>query len=476
MDRLFHLKVSGAHISSEILCGMTTFLTMSYILFVNPTILAQSGMPYAGAFVATALSAALCSFIMGFAANTPFAMAPGMGLNTFFTYVVCLNMGFHWKEGLALFFVTGLLHLLIMVTGIRRSLVNAIPHHLKIAFGVGLGLFIAYVGVKSGNLLEFTTPPGHSRILDNGTVISSASTIPSFVNNFGAPQLICLLGLTVMLVLLALEKKTGERYGALPIGILTATFVGIPLGVTNIVGARFFDLGGMGEIKEVFFSFWGTPGIMSIISDPERMLLSCLIILVVLSTNIVDSIGTIIGIGQTRRTEILTAVEMGELHSQRRFSRLDRSLVCNALGGSIGALFGTSVCTTYMESITGIVAGGRTGLTAIVAGCLFLFCLPLSSFFSMIPASAVAPALIVAGAFMLPLVASIDWSNFEESFPAFVTIMGIPLTYGFVHGIAAGVLSHLVIQITLGKWRDVHPTLYCIGGIFILVISAEVWM
>lgn len=450
---------------------------MSYILFVNPAIVSETGMPAAGVFAATALAAAICSIAMGLFANAPFAMASGMGLNTFFTYAVCLGMGFHWKEGLALVFITGLLHVLVMATGARKTLINAIPQHLKMAFGVGLGLFIAYTGLKSGGFLVFTTPPGQYVTLPGGAVVSSSSSVPGLSGSLGAPQAIALIGLAVMLVFLALERKTGESYAALPVGILTATFIGIPLQVTDIAGARFIDLSAVLQIREVCSAFWGDPGLLSLLGNPDKLLLSALAILVLLVTNVMDSVGTIVGIGQTQgETSIFSDGDMNEFSRKGSRTRLDRSLLCNAFGGSIAAVMGTTTSTTFMESITGIAAGGRTGLTAVVAGLFFLLCLPLAHFFSIIPAVAIAPALIVAGAFMIPLVSRIRWNSFEEAFPAFMTILCIPMTYGFFHGIAAGVLTHLVIQGGMGKWRAVHPVLYAIGGIFLLVIVVERWI
>ena len=476
MDTLFRLQAHGTSASKEILCGVTAFLTMSYILFVNPAIISGTGMPVAGVFVATVLAAALCSILMGLFANAPFGMAPGMGLNTFFTYVICAGLGFHWREALALVFISGLLHVAIMATGLRKTLVNAIPQHLKMSFGVGLGLFIGYTGLKSGGLLAFATPPGQYAILPNGAVLSTSAVVPSLVGSIGGPQIITLIGLSVMLVLLALEKKTGDSYAALPVGILAATFIGIPLNITNLVGVSFIDVASILEIRHVFLAFLGDPGLLSLVSTPDKFLLACLAIMVLLVTNVMDSVGTIVGIGQVRDAEIFSEREMEAFTRAGEKTRLDKAFFCNSLGGGLSAVIGTTTTTTYMESITGIVAGGRTGLSAVTVGGMFLICLPLANFFSMIPAAAIAPALIVAGAFMIPLVTRIQWHNFEEAFPAFATAMCIPLMYSFAHGIAAGVLCHVVIQVAMGKRRSVHPMLYAIAVVFIVVIGAETWL
>ncbi len=473
MDKFFRLQAHNTSASKEVLCGVTAFLTMSYILFVNPAVVSATGMPESGIFVATVLAAALCSILMGLIANAPFGMAPGMGLNTFFTYVVCMGLGFQWQEALALVFTAGLAHIAVMATGMRKSLVNAIPQHLKMSFGVGLGIFIGYTGLKSGGFLMFTTPPGQYQILAGGTVISSSAAVPSLVASISGTQCVALIGLAVMLTLLAFEKKTGDTYAALPVGILTATFIGIPLNITNLIGVNFIDLSPLLEIRKVCFAFWGDPGFLSIAGDPNKLVLGALAVMILVVTNVMDSIGTIVGIGQVQSSEIFSGRDMDDFARKGVRTKLDKVLACNALGGGVGALLGTTTATTYMESITGIVAGGRTGLAAVTIGSMFLICLPLANFFSMIPAAAIAPALIVAGAFMVPLVTRIDWHNFEEAFPAFATLMCIPFTYSFVHGIAAGVLSHAVIQAAMGKWRDMHPMLYAIALVFIIVIGAE---
>lgn len=449
---------------------------MSYVLFVNPAIVSTTGMPATGVFVATALSAAVCSILMGIIANVPFGMAPGMGLNTFFTYTICASLGFCWQEALALVFITGMIHLVIMMTGMRKSLVNAIPHHLKMAFGVGLGLFIGYIGLKNAGILMFSSPPGQYTLLKNGTMLSTSAIVPSMVDNITGPQIIALIGLVVTLVLLALEKRNAESYAALPIGILVATFVGIPMHVTDIINVKFIDPFAILEIRTVFLAFWGDPGLVSLFSQPARLPMAALVVLVMVVTNVMDSIGTLVGIGQTQYMEVFTDADMDRFHRTENTTKLDKALKCNALGGSVAALMGTTATITYMESITGIVAGGRTGLVAVTVGIMFLICLPLSHFFSIIPASAIAPALIVAGAYMIPLASRIRWDDFEEAFPAFITLLCIPLTYGFAYGIAAGVLSHVIIQIAMGKWRDIHPALYLIAVIFIVILSTEIWI
>ena len=474
MDNL-KLKENGTSFSKEILSGITVFLTMSYILFVNPLIGSAAGAPVAGVFVATALTSAICTVFMALFSRTPFAMAPGMGLNTFLAYTVCGHHGFHWKEAMAVAFLAGVGHVLIMATGLRKSLINAMPSYLKMAAGVGLGLFIAYIGLKNAGLLAYTTQAGQYEILASGAVVGSSATVPGINQAITGHQLIAVLGLVIMLILMALEKKTGDTYAALTVGIIAATFIGIPLKVTELSGLRLIDPDMILEIKQVALSFFGRPGLLSLLDDGPKLLTAISLVLILLLTNVMDSIGTILGIGRINGSELFDRRDMEMFEARGCTSKLDRALVANSLGGAVSALLGTSPATTYIESVTGIVTGGRTGLTGLVASLMFVLCLPFGNFFHIVPAAAVAPALVIAGGFMISLAVRIDWLNFEESFPAFMTILFIPLTYGVVYGIAAGVLTHVVIQVALGRKQAVHPLLYLIAAIFIAMTGAAAW-
>ncbi len=470
VERLFHLRRDGISVSKEVLCGITTFLTMSYILFVNPSMAAEGGMPAAGVFAATALTAAICSLIMGLVANVPFGVAPGMGLNTLIIYSICLGMGFHWKEGLALAFIAGILHMIIMASPLRKSLVNAIPGHLKMASAAGLGLFIAYLGVKNAGFLMFTTPPGQYEILGSGTVISNSLLMPGIAQTMTAQQGLAIAGLLIMISLLALGAKTNESYAALPVGVIAITFIGIPLNITELSGVELINLAPLKEIKEVFLAFFGNPGLLSLLENPTRALAALLACLMLLLTNIVDSISTVIGIGQVPWARVFEPEDMARFQKKGASTKLDKALFCNSLGSGVSSLFGSTPCTIYIESITGILSGGRSGLTACVTGLMFLLCLPLANLFSIVPSVASAPALIIAGSFMLPLVLRIDWKKFEESCPAFMTLLFLPISGSIIGGIIAGVMTHIAVQFFMGKWRSVHPLLYGISVLFVLIL------
>lgn len=477
MEKLFRLTENNTTAQREVLSGLTTFLTMMYILFANSSILSETGMPAHGVFVATALSAAVCTMIVALYANLPFAMAPGMGLNSVFAYTICMGMGYHWKEALAITFLAGVVHVVIISTSLRKAFVNAIPEHLRVGSGVGIGLFVAYVGVKNAGFLVFTSPSGRYEQLISGIIISDSSAVPSFDGAITSTQMVAIIGLVIMVILTALEKKTGDRYAALPFGIIAATFIGIPLNVTRLGGVPSGDVASAIEgFKQVFLSFFGRPGLLSIFADPVIIARTLLMILIVSMTNMLDSVGSVIGIGQVHNAKLFDKADIEKFARKGATSKLDRSLIANSVGNVISPVFGSSTSTIYMESVTGIVSGGRTGLTGLVVGILFLLCLPMVAFFQIIPGEAVAPALILAGASMLTRMRHIDWRNFEESFPAFVTILFMPIAYSILDGIAIGVLSHVVIQAAMGKHRSVRPALFIISAAYITIKLSETFI
>lgn len=474
MEKCFHLTANRTTVRREVLAGLTTFLTMMYILFANSEILSEIGMPWQGVFVATALSAGISTILVALYANLPVAAAPAMGINTVFSYTLCMRMGYHWKEALAISFLAGVFTAVILSTPLRKAFVNAFPEYLRIAAGAGLGMFIAYVGIRNTGLLIFHAPAGQYQQMGNGIVVNGQSMVPGLVNEAAALQLVPVVGLAVMTVLRALEKKTGDRYAALPIGILVATFIGIPMNVTRMNGVIPLVGASMAEgFHQVFLSFFGSPGLLSIFTDPATSLRTWLMICVLGMTGILNSIGTMVGIGQVHDAKLFDEEDMKKFSRKGAGSKLDRALIANSIGKTLSPVFGTSATTIFLESVTGITAGGRTGLTGLVVGILFLLCLPLAGFFQIIPNEAVSPALIFAGVSMLTRLRGIDWQNFEEGFPAFLTILVMPLTYSILDGIAIGIISHVIIQFVMGKRRKLHPILFVVSAVYVIIKCGE---
>lgn len=472
LNEYFKLEEHDSSVSREFFSGLTTFLSMSYILFVNPLILSDTGMPIGGLFVATVLASFICTLLMALYANVPFAMAPGMGINTLVTYMFCIGLNFHWQEALAITFLSGLLHIFLMATNMRKVLVKAMPKNFQYATGVGIGMMISYIGIKNAGFLEFMVSPDKYEITKSGMVVADAAgTVPALVTIFTATQITAVIGLVTMLFLLTLEKKTGDSYGALLLGILVATFVGIPLNVTQIGEIDIFDIEAMFGISQIAFSFFGSPGLLSLFESPIKILLTILTISILLLTNIVDSVSTILGIGQLEDAPVIDKEDRDNFENKKGLSaKLDKVLIANSSGGIVSAFLGSSTTTTFCESVTGIAAGGRTGLTSLVVAILFLICLPFANFFGRIPAAAVAPALIIAGFFLVFLVKNISWQNFQDAIPAAFIVLIIPITNSILDGVVAGYLAHIVIQAALGNWKKVHPFIYCTFFAFAAII------
>lgn len=458
----FKLKKSGTTVRTEIIAGVTTFFTMAYIMFVNSNMLSMTGMSWGGVFVATILASVVGTLIMGLVANVPYAVAPGMGLNAFFTFTVCFGMGFTWQEALAMVFICGLVNILITVTKIRKSIIRCIPRSLQLAIGGGIGFFIAYIGIKqNAGLLQFTLDPGTYALLDSGTVIGSGAAVPALVSLSQPGPLLALIGLGITLLLLLLKVR-----GALLIGIVASTIIGIPMGVTQIP-ENIFDLSSLGGFKDVSFAFFGDVGIKSLFAN-TAMLPTVLITIFSFSlSDTFDTIGTFIGTG--RKSGIFDAEDEKALESSKGFnSRMDKALFADSIATSIGALLGTSNTTTYVESAAGIGAGGRTGLTSVVVSVLFLLCLPLAGLFGMVPAQATAPALIIVGVMMVESFTGIKWGDLTEAIPAFFTVAFMAFTYSISYGIAAGFISYVLVMIATKRAKEVHPILYGATALFVI--------
>jgi AGZA family xanthine/uracil permease-like MFS transporter len=468
LEKQFQLKEKGTNVRTEIIAGATTFFTMAYIIFVNPAILGATGMPQGGIYVATILAAVIATLIMGLFANVPYAQAPGMGMNAFFTYTVCFALGFSWQQALAMVFVCGVINIVVTATQIRKSIIKAIPQSLQYAIGGGIGLFIAYIGFKNAGFLKFTSEakPGMPLILipENApsTVIANgANVVPALVNFTDPAAQLALIGLVITAVLMILKVK-----GSILIGIIATTLIGIPMGVTNLDMSTPYKVS---DISETFLAldFGG------LFSDPGKILIVITTILAFSLSDTFDTIGTFIGTG--RKSGIFDDKDEMELFSGKGFkSKMDRALFADATATSIGALLGTSNTTTYVESAAGIGVGGKTGLTSVVTAVLFLICLVFAPVAGIVPAAATAPALIIVGVLMMESFGKINWEDFDEALATFFTAVVMPFTYSIANGIAVGFIFYVVMKLTKGKAKDVHPIMYIVTLLFIAnyIISA----
>lgn len=470
MDKFFKLKESGTTVSTEVMAGITTFFAMAYIIFVNPAMLSLAGtaenpMPTGAVFLATIIASAIGTLIMGLVANVPYALAPGMGLNAFFTFTVCAGLGFTWQQALAMVFICGLINVLITVTKIRKSIIKSIPEGLQNAIGGGIGVFIAYIGIKNAGLLNFTSDPGtYVQYGEGGTVVASSSAVPALVDFNNPAVILAILGLVITVILLVLKVK-----GAIIIGIIATTLIGIPMkvvdlsaiGTTASLGDSFSQLG------DTFLVALGEKGLISLFSDSAKIPLVLMTIFAFSLSDTFDTLGTFIGTG--RRTGIFTAEDQKALEESNGFkSKMDKALFADSIATSIGALLGTSNTTTYVESAAGIAAGGRTGLTAVVTAVMFILSMFLAPIMGIVPAQATAPALIVVGVMMLASFADVKWGDLDEAIPAFFAAIFMALCYSISYGIAAGFIFYCIVKITKRQTKDIHPILWVSTGLFIL--------
>lgn len=457
----FKLKTNNTRRSTELLAGLTTFLTMSYIIFVNPAILSQTGMDQQAVFVATCLAAAIGTFLIGILANYPFAQAPGMGLNAFFTYTVVFGLGFSWQQGLAIVFLSGLIFLLLTVTGLRATIINAIPKYLKLAIAPGIGLFIALIGLNNAGLVHFNQGPIIDILLSNegaetAVLIDQVKNAPAQIielGNLRSPEvLLAAIGFIILTIFMGMKIRASMIWA-----VLVTTLIGIPFGVVQLPTS--YDLGQISLAKTAF-----QLDIAGLFTPPEGQsaLGSMVTVLVVIISftlvDLLDTMGTLLG----------TAAKGNMLDEDGNLPRMNRALYADATATTVGALLGTSSVTTYIESSAGIVEGGRTGLTAMVVGGLFLLSIFLAPIAGMVPPAATSPILIMVGILMLDGIHKIDVSDIEISIPVFMTIIMMPFTYSIANGIAFGLLFYVVIQLVKGQVKEVHPILYVLLVLFML--------
>ncbi|SHO49433.1 NCS2 family permease [Anaerocolumna xylanovorans] len=464
MEKFFKLKENGTTVSTEIMAGITTFFAMAYIIFVNPQILSQTGIPFGAVFLATIISSVVGTLVMGLFANVPYAQAPGMGLNAFFTYTVVFLLGFSWKEALAMVFLCGLINILITVTKIRKLIIKAIPSGLQSAIGGGIGIFIAYIGIKNAGLIKFTLNPETYTDVGGGTIVGNSSAVPGLVDFNNKAVILALIGIVILFVLLILKVK-----GAILIGIAVTTIIGIPMGVVNVSDLQ--NTKGLGEsfkhLGEVFGAALGAEGIGSLFKDASRIPLVLMTIFAFSLSDTFDTIGTFIGTG--KRSGIFDAEDEKALQEGNGFkSKMDKALFADSIATSIGAIFGTSNTTTYVESAAGIGAGGRTGLTSVVTAILFLLSIFLGPIVNIVPTQATAPALIAVGIMMMSSFKEIDWTDLDIAIPAFFASIFMAFSYSISYGIAAGFIFYCIVKVCKGKAKEVHPIMWVASALFVL--------
>ena len=465
LDKLFKLKENGTTVRTEILAGLTTFFAMSYILFVNPAMLSQTGMPAQGVFLATIIGAVAGTLMMAFYANLPYAQAPGMGLNAFFTFTVVFSLGYTWQEALGMVFICGIISLIITLTKIRKTIIESIPGSLRAAISAGIGVFLAYVGIKNAGLLKFSIDPGTYTVAGESVekaqsaITANSSATPGLVAFNDPAVLVALVGLAITVFFVVKGIK-----GGVILSIFATTVVAISVGLVNL---SFIDLSqnnigtAFKELGEIFGVAVGPKGLGALFTDTARLPQTFMAILAFSLTDIFDTIGTLIGTGE----KVGIVASSGENHESER---LDKALYSDLIGTSIGAIAGTSNVTTYVESAAGIGAGGRTGLTALVVA----ICFAISSFFSpllaIVPTVATAPILIVVGIMMLGSLKNIEWDDLTEAIPAFFTSIFMGFSYSITHGIAAGFIMYALVKTVKGQAKEVHTMIWILDALFIL--------
>ncbi|MDR0298074.1 MAG: NCS2 family permease [Streptococcaceae bacterium] len=465
MDKLFKLKENNTTVGREIVAGITTFFAMSYILFVNPEILGAAGMPTQAVFLATIVASVVGTVAIALIANVPYALAPGMGLNAFFAYTVVLTMGYTWQEGLAMVFICGIINIIITFTSIRKAIILGIPESLQHAIGGGIGIFIAYIGIKNAGILQFLADP-NTYVNDHGTIIANGSIVPELVKFNNAPVLVALCGIVFTMFFVLRKWK-----GGILLAILATTILAIVTGVVKIDAHTLFAQNNLGvafkQMGTTFGAAFGDQGMVKLFSTPSKYIEVAMAILAFSLTSIFDPIGTFIGSG--RRTGIFDEKDFAEMAESRGFSsKMDRALFADMIATPIGAIFGTSNTTVFVESAAGIGAGGRTGLTSIATAVMFLISSLFLPLLAIVPSQATAPILIIVGMMMLGAFKEIDWDTLSEAIPCFFASVFMGFAYSISYGIAAGFITFILVKVFTGKIRDVKPIVWVVAGLFII--------
>lgn len=447
MENFFKLKEHGTDVKTEVIAGLTTFMTMAYILAVNPSILGATGMDTGAIFTATALASAIGSFCMALFANLPFVLSAGMGLNAYFAYTVVLGMGCSWEVALTAVFVEGIIFIILSLTNVREAIFNAIPASLKVAVSVGIGLFITFIGLQNAHI-----------VVDGSTLVGlfsfNGSVKAGTFQSEGITVVLALIGLLITAFLVIKNVK-----GNILLGILITWVLGIICQLTGLyvpnAEAGFYSLIPSGIISAPASV---APTLFKMDFSAIASLNFVVVVFAFLFVDIFDTLGTLIG----------CATKANMLDKEGKLPGIKGALMADAVGTTVGACLGTSTITTFVESSSGIAEGGRTGLTSIVSGLLFILALFFSPIFLAIPSFATAPALIVVGFFMMQSVAKINWSDMLEAIPAFICIFAMPFMYSISEGISFGVISFVVLNAVAGKAKKITPLMWVLAVLFIL--------
>lgn len=423
LQKLFGFDPKVHNVKTEILAGVTTFLTMAYILALSPNVLSAAGMDKGALFTSTVLATVLATFLMAVYAKLPFALAPGVGLNAFFAYTVCLTMGYTWQFALTAVLLEGFIFIILTVTNVREAIVNALPMSLKYAISAGIGLFIAFIGMQNSQI-----------------IVNNDATLVSLGNITQGPALLGMIGLLITSILLILRVR-----GALLLGILITTIIGIPLGITNLSGI----VGMPPSVEPIFFKF-----------EFDKIFTSemAFVVFTFLFVDIFDTIGTLVGV----------STRAGMVDKNGRIPHLKKAFLVDAVGTTAGAVLGTSTVTTFVESASGVAEGGRSGLTSFTTAVCFLIALFLAPFFLSVPGAATAPVLILVGLMMMSQVQKIDFGNYAESIPAFLCIIMMPLTYSISEGIALGMIAYVLLHLLSGKFKTITIASWILAFFFVL--------
>lgn len=444
LEKIFKLKENNTNVLTEVIAGLTTFMAMSYIIFINPLVLSNTGMDYNSVYVATILASAIGTIILGLVANVPYVQSAGLGLNALFTYTICGTMGFTWEQGLAMVFICGVINVLITFTNIRKKVITAIPEFMQDAITVGIGLFITYIGIKSAGLIEFSVSS-----VTNGIALSG-DVVPQLASFNTSEIVLAIIGIVVTTILVSKRIKNSYL-----ISILITTVIGLFLGVTNLPDFSNYKL--IPSIEPTFLKL----DFNGLFSAKAGLVVVIMTIFTLVISDLFDTIGTFIGTG--KKAGIFKTDDKGNMPKN-----LERALICDSTTTIIGSILGTSNVTTYVESSVGIDAGGRTGLTAMSAGICFLLSLFIAPIVSIVPMSAIAPILIFVGISMIENIIKIDFKNPLISIPAFFIIVMMPLSYSITTGIQFGFILYVIVNLVNKKEKDVSPIIYIFSLLFII--------